>query len=34
MMPKHIGIDKIIFKELVNGAFTEKSRHDFNDGIE
>lgn len=27
-------IDEIIFKELVNGIFTEKSRHFFNDVIE
>ena len=27
-------IDEIIFKELVNGVFTEKSRHYFNDVIE
>jgi aspartate racemase len=27
-------IDEIIFKELVNGVFTEKSRHYFNEVIE
>ncbi len=33
-MAKHIGIDDIIFNELVNGVFTENSRLYFNEVIQ